>query len=689
MTTLALREAGRTYPGAVPVEALRPATLTIRQGDFVAIEGPSGAGKSTLLNVLALLDAPTTGRYEIDGVPTAGLSDADAARLRCRTFGFIFQSFHLLPRRSALENVMLGTAYHGLDLTTSRERARQALDFVGLSARAQLPAGQLSGGERQRVAIARAICAHAPVLVADEPTGNLDSASSAAVMDLLAGLAERGTTVIVVTHDPAVAARARRRIRVVDGVVTEASQTSHSPDAPSAEPTADKVAVPPDASAGAGSQARPAARASGTQDEPGYRSGGEMYDVSAARAGVDDGASSRLRARVLAHDVAQALVTDPGRAARLVAVVIIAVTLALTVLSLSHTASYQVSDLFDAQRNRRVAVGIQPPAGGDDPAEQAVTPARVAARANPDGLARVAAIPGVQEAMAVSHHSKAAVTTDPALPAADIDLFGIAPATDLTELLHVTQAVSDQPWQLGEGQALVGSAAAGAIGLGPVAASPTIWVGGTPYEVVGLLVDGGLRSDLTGGVLLSQEQASALQDAGEASLEIRVQPGAAQQVAEDAAVAWLPFDADSTVTSAPPDPTSMREVLESDLRAVLLTLTGVAVLAGIAVLSNAMDNAVQVRTGELALRRAIGARRVHLRVLIAGEAALIGLAGGAVGAVASVLVVLGVTIVQHWRPVVDPLSLPLGIAVGALAGLLAAVLASRKAGRIQPAAALR
>ena len=150
MTELRLEAVSRTYPGAVPVKALREAELVIRQGDFVAIEGPSGAGKSTLLNVLALLDTPTAGQYLIDDVPATDLDDGEAARMRARTFGFVFQSFHLIPHRSAVENVMLGLAYQGATVDHARRRALRALDFVGLSHRCTMRSPPLPRSCRPR-----------------------------------------------------------------------------------------------------------------------------------------------------------------------------------------------------------------------------------------------------------------------------------------------------------------------------------------------------------------------------------------------------------------------------------------------------------------------------------------------------------------------------------------------------------
>ncbi|MFI6623596.1 ABC transporter ATP-binding protein [Streptomyces sp. NPDC050528] len=218
---LNFRAVARTYPGPPPVTALRPASLTVRRGDFVTVSGPSGSGKSTFLNIAGLLDVPTQGRYLLDGIDVGRLTDAERAAVRGRRIGFVFQSFHLMPHRSALENVELGMVYAGVPRRERTDRARDALDAVGLGHRPTALPGRLSGGERQRVAIARALAVRPALLLCDEPTGNLDSATADAVLALLDELNDRGMTLVVITHDPAVAARGTRRITIRDGALSE------------------------------------------------------------------------------------------------------------------------------------------------------------------------------------------------------------------------------------------------------------------------------------------------------------------------------------------------------------------------------------------------------------------------------------------------------------------------------------
>jgi putative ABC transport system ATP-binding protein len=212
---------GRTFPGPPPVEALHPASLVIERGDYLSIVGPSGSGKSTLLHLLGLLDRPTAGRYELDGVDTTGMSDRHRTALRGQRIGFVFQSFHLLGHRTVVENVLLAMLYNRTPAKDRRDRAVAALERVGLGHRLEATPTTLSGGERQRVAIARALVARPSLLLADEPTGNLDSRTSASVLDLFDELHADGLTLVVITHDGDVSERARRRVRITDGILRE------------------------------------------------------------------------------------------------------------------------------------------------------------------------------------------------------------------------------------------------------------------------------------------------------------------------------------------------------------------------------------------------------------------------------------------------------------------------------------
>jgi putative ABC transport system ATP-binding protein len=217
---LRLTEVRKTYrTGSIEVEALRGITLDVNEGDFMALMGPSGSGKSTLMHIIGCLDVPTSGDYELAGEPVATMDETALAEIRNRRIGFVFQQFNLLPSLNAWRNVELPLTYAGLAPAERRERAMRALERVGLSDRVEHRPGELSGGQQQRVAVARALVTDPAVILADEPTGNLDSTSSADVLSLLAELHEAGRTVVLITHEADIAETAQRIVHIRDGLL--------------------------------------------------------------------------------------------------------------------------------------------------------------------------------------------------------------------------------------------------------------------------------------------------------------------------------------------------------------------------------------------------------------------------------------------------------------------------------------
>ena len=219
---LSLHDVRRTY-GQPPVAACAGVSLSIDRGEFVAIVGPSGSGKSTLLNLIGTLDRPTSGTVEIDGIDVSRLSDRRLSGLRAHLIGFVFQQFHLSEGMTAIDNVADGLLYLGVPRAERRQKAERALIRVGLSHRLHHKPHQMSGGERQRVAIARAVVGDPPLLLADEPTGNLDSVSGASIVELLHELHEQGTTIIVITHDNDLALQLPRQVAIKDGRIVHDS----------------------------------------------------------------------------------------------------------------------------------------------------------------------------------------------------------------------------------------------------------------------------------------------------------------------------------------------------------------------------------------------------------------------------------------------------------------------------------
>jgi len=210
--------------GAIKVEALRGVDLAVKENEFLAIVGPSGSGKSTLMNIIGCLDTSTSGRYELNGIDVSDMDDNQLAEVRNREIGFVFQTFNLLPRSNALHNVELPLIYAGMDAGQRREQALSALGSVGLTDRVHHKPNELSGGQRQRVAVARALVNRPSILLADEPTGNLDSKTGVEIMALFNELSRRGNTIIVVTHEEEIARQAHRVVRIRDGLIAADEQ---------------------------------------------------------------------------------------------------------------------------------------------------------------------------------------------------------------------------------------------------------------------------------------------------------------------------------------------------------------------------------------------------------------------------------------------------------------------------------
>ncbi len=643
---LELQRVGRVYGRSRGPAALDGVTLEIAQGEFVAILGPSGGGKSTILNIIGLLDRADRGSYLIGGEDVADLGERSMTLLRAKTFSYVFQSFHLLDARPVRDSVGMGLLYQGTERGVRDARIGDALARVGLADRAEQLASTLSGGERQRVAIARALASGTPVLLADEPTGNLDQASGTAVMDILANLAATGTTVVMVTHDPALAARAPRRVQIVDGKIADDRRVSS-------------------VTGGAGQESEDA-----------------QTLLEASQPSNSDGPRER-RARIRKSQmVADAWASIASRRARtlgLASAVALAVALVLTTVGIAASARAQVTDNFDAAVNRDVTVIDDAPqiaaAGG------ALTPLTSKA------LARIGQLSGFEAAAVTSSCGQHAVRLGADRPVYDAPVV-IADGSLAAALRGSVDSGSQSNTAPEQGQAFVGRLLADAIGLGPLSGPPVLTVDGLSFVVVGVLEEAPRSPDLLGAVLIGDDpRLTCLVDSQ--TWWVRTSAGAAQQVGGQVALATDPVDPSRLRVIVPTDPNSLRGAVEGSVRATLIALTFVALLVAIGALMNAMNMAVGERHRELGLRRAVGARRTDLAALVALESLMIGVIGGIAGLVIGLGSILGVTIAFRWVPVFDLSLAPVAVTIGAILGGLGSVGASARAARVRPHDALR
>ncbi|OJU40843.1 MAG: hypothetical protein BGN97_16800 [Microbacterium sp. 69-10] len=628
---LSIRRGSRVYGpsrvGSARVTALDEIDIDIRRGEFVAIVGPSGGGKSTLLSVLGLLDELTSGEYRIDGALTSGLSDRRRTRLRSRTMAFVFQAFHLLERRQVIDSAELALLYQGVARTERRRRAADALAAVGLAAKGEAESADLSGGQRQRVAIARAMATANPVILADEPTGNLDTTAGEAVLDQLDALHRRGATVVVVTHSESLARRADRVIRIEDGRIV---------DNPS----------PADA---------------------GGNRGAAVHEAAGIGSVRLDGRG--LRIGDLLADALRSVLSRRLQTLALLATVAIAVGMMVVTLGVASSARAQVSGSFDARANREVSVTTQSN-------EMSLA----------DAVRRASDLAGADDVAALSDHGDVSVTSPG--EALSVSLHGVA--GDLASATRSTiRWLGGGVRELRDNQVLLGASLAAQLRLPPIELSPEVLIDGRPCVVVGTIEVSDRYPLLAGEVVASETTANHFGPPNQTDVAIVTAAGAAAQVGEYAPLALDPRHPDDYLVHVPVDPQSLRQDVEAGVQTALTAFTVLMALVAAFAVSSTLTMSVVSRRSELGLRRAIGGRARDVGMLVAAEASFVGIVGGAVGLVLGVLCILGFTIAQRWLPVFDvwliPLSLVAGLVLAAVSSLVPAV----RAARVAPAVALR
>ena len=645
---LELRKIGRTYGTEPPVHALADIDLSLERGDWISITGPSGAGKSTLLNIIGCLDRPTSGSYFVDGIDTTELSDDERAGLRSQRIGFVFQSFHLLPYRTVLENVMLAEVYRQTSFGGRRDRALAAIERVGLTQRADFLPTTLSGGERQRVAIARALVGSPSLLLCDEPTGNLDSTNTAAILDFFAELNREGLTLAIVTHDENVASRASRRVRIVDGRLSN------------------------DLSA----------RTSGANES---KLNGEPSVAVVAKV-----SRSGITFRDLLNEALAGMFARPGRMALTVLGVVIGMSALVATMGLTRTAGNRIISQFDQLAATELFITARPgtASGTIDP------------KAIPwDAPSRLQRLNGVVAAGTMSDVDvgNELVSSSPVKDPLNQSAFKLAVRSASEDLFRAVRAELETGRfpDLGHSNradrvAILGPDAAQRLGIVNLERLPAISIGDQLYMVVGILRDVGRRPELLGSVIIPEgtaRQYFGLVGPGTVVVETKI--GAAYLIAGQASVALRPDDPRTLKVQVPLEPKRVRDEVQTDLNVMFLLLGGLSLIVGALGIANITLVGVMERIGEIGLRRAIGATRRHIAAQFLIESASMGVIGGIIGASIGVFIVIGVSALQVWTPVLDPAAPFLAPLVGGVIGLLSGIYPAMRAARLEPAEAFR
>ncbi len=677
--------------------------LVVERGEFLAIIGPSGSGKSTLLNAIGLLDTPTSGTYSLFGKNTEGLSDRERDEMRRDHLGFIFQSSNMLLDETSTTNASMGLRVQGVPYSERLQRTEETLEFLGLSDRASIRTRYLSGGEKQRCAIARALATRPPLILADEPTGNLDSHNSAKVIEILQRINATGCTVLVITHDPEVAAAARRVIRIEDGRLHEQSRAETAEVVPVAEAVPVVADSPANAPASLAPGEKPAAHRRGS-----FLTDDSIEAISAltsrplrtlllglsfalgvggliSASGMSESASYQVNQRLLGSEQSTLYISDrdndqnmlgtyrQGESAQNIADRISALDYVKNTGFVSSVApaDVRITRFSPYEDEPKTAIGLS--SASKTRLEQ------IGARMNPETLRALEQMNSTLTQQNVADRERTEQLSGAIVSVSAARALGIIPedkAADnaTTEPRPGEMPVVDYGIKLG--------------GLPQVAPGVSIWVDGQLMPVIGLFDPGNSGYEFRNTVIVSP---GTLQRTGRGQVTYiaETERGYGKAVAKAIPLTLKPAEPSQINVETPSDLQSLRASIASDLGLYVGVLSGILLVLASLSAATAMYLSVQSRTAEIALRRAIGSSKWLIARIFLMEGVMLGVLGGSIGACSGMIATIILSLVQGWQAVLSPGFVVLGVGVGALTGLVSSAYPAWVASRKSPADAMR
>ena len=676
--------------------------LVVERGEFLAIIGPSGSGKSTLLNAIGLLDTPTSGTYSLFGKNTEGLSDRERDEMRRDHLGFIFQSSNMLLDETSTTNASMGLRVQGVPYSERLQRTEETLEFLGLSDRASIRTRYLSGGEKQRCAIARALATRPPLILADEPTGNLDSHNSAKVIEILQRINATGCTVLVITHDPEVAAAARRVIRIEDGRLHEQSRAD-SATVPLTEVVSAATDTPVDAPASLAPGEKPATHRRGS-----FLTDDSIEAISAltsrplrtlllglsfalgvggliSASGMSESASYQVNQRLLGSEQSTLYISDrdndqnmlgtyrQGESAQNVADRISALDYVKNTGFVSSVApaDVRITRFSPYEDEPKTAIGLN--------STSKTRLEQIGARMNPETLRALEQMNSTLTQENVADRERSEQLSGAIVSVSAARALGIIPEDKAADNATTEPRPGELPTveygiKLG--------------GLPQVAPGVSIWVDGQLMPVIGLFDPGNSGYEFRNSVIVSP---GTLQRTGRGQVTYiaETERGYGKAVAKAIPLALKPAEPSQINVETPSDLQSLRASIASDLGLYVGVLSGILLVLASLSAATAMYLSVQSRTAEIALRRAIGSSKWLIARIFLMEGVMLGVLGGSIGACSGMIATIILSLVQGWQAVLSPGFVVLGVGVGALTGLVSSAYPAWVASRKSPADAMR